>query len=178
MPSAVRCCLSVTWWHLAEPNVISESSVVTVDCLMTFVSIYCCSWTKTSFLLPTVTQRWQGCRKFILCLLGAWPGPSRTCIDCGRLSLFRLGWCGHFPVDVKGQLPGRVQVKFSLSVFLISSSIIPLPSFSAFVLYLKFSNSLVVLTWGSSLQIRIKELCHQNLTGLKREKRKQWAKSC
>lgn len=85
MPNAVRCYLSVTGWHLPEPDVKSELSVVTLDCLKTFISIYCCV-----LLSLTVAQCWQGCKKFIFLLLEARPEPTQTCIRCDRLSLFRL----------------------------------------------------------------------------------------
>lgn len=149
--------LRTVWWHLSVFIVVGEQRLLFSSRL----------WLSVDKVAESSSVCWERDQ-----------GQGQTCIVCGRLSLFGLGWYRHFPVDVKGQLPRRVQVKFSLSVFLISSSIIPLLSFPAFVQYVTFSNSLVVLTRGSSLQIRIRELCQQNLTGLKMQKQKQWAKRC
>lgn len=75
--------LWTVWWHLSVLTVVGEQDFP---------------------FFSTVTQCWQGWGKFILCLLGAWPGSARTDIDCGSLSLIGLGWYRHFPVGVKRQL--------------------------------------------------------------------------
>lgn len=149
MPSAVRCCLSVTGWHLAEPHVGAELSVVTADCLMTFVSIY-----RRILLNPTVTQCWQGCRKFIFFLLGAWPD---------MYSLWQLVFVWAVP-----QTFPRGCQRTTSQTCSGEGEFFPRPSLSfsfpprwwpcvPFCYHLTFNNSLAALFWGSSSQIKASE---------------------
>lgn len=49
MPGAFMCCIRVSGSHLAESVVKSDLSVVTVDCLMTFVRInWCACFSQTA----------------------------------------------------------------------------------------------------------------------------------
>lgn len=155
-PYHAKCCLSVTGWHLAERNVKFDLSVVTLDCLVTFVSINC----RVLFKL-IVTHCWQGCKKFISCLLWAWPGRGQTCIDCDRLSLLRQCdtdislWMSKDRLSDTGRWSWIFRLCPSLSFSLLPLSCPCLP----FCQHLTTSKS-VDLTHGTPSQIKVGELFH------------------
>lgn len=110
LSSAVWCCVSVTGWHLAEPNIISDLSVVTVDCLMTFVSIYCCRWTKTS-CLPYCDSVLTRLQKVHLVFVGSMTRVQSDTERLWQLVFVQAGLIQTLSCGVKGQLLWYVQVK-------------------------------------------------------------------
>lgn len=155
-PFDAKCCQVLPKCYWVTSGWASRWSwVICCDCGL---SDDICQYLPFVLLHPTVTQCWRGCRKFIFFLLGAWPGPSQTCIACDSLSLFRPRR-RHFLVDVRGQPLRRAQVK---------SDFFPLPSLSfsfpplswpcvPFCYHLTFNNRLADLFWGSSSQIKASE---------------------
>lgn len=110
LSSAVWCGLSVTGWHLAEPNIISDLSVVTVGCLMTFVSIYCCRWTKTS-CLPDCDSVLTRLEKVHPVFVGSMTRVQSDMDRLWQLVFARAGLIQTLSCGVKGQLLWHVQVK-------------------------------------------------------------------
>lgn len=138
---------SVTGWRPGKRNVTSHLSVVTADCLMTFVSIYCCRWTETP--LPACDPGTTGLQK----VHPVFVGMTGSRPDVYRLWQVAFVWTGliqTFPCWCQ-----RTTCEACRGEFLSSPSYLPyfITLFFYFcICILMFDNSSVRWTWGGFLQ--------------------------